>query len=67
MTNLTYLAMGYAHNLSITKLPLGMLHQMGKADAPDDARNAKVAEIMTKAHSLEEQRAYLGCYYVMSL
>ena len=68
MTNLTYLAMGYCHNLALTRIPMALLQQMGMAiDDPADAREAKLASILTKAHSLEEQRTYLGCFYIMAM
>jgi len=67
MTHLIYLATGYAYSLGITKIPLGLLEQMGKEDPQGHTRQARVAELMSKVHSLEEQRAYLGCFYLMAL
>lgn len=68
MTNLTYLAMGYCHNLGLSQIPMALLRQSDKAyEGPAVAREAKMASILIQVHSLEEQRAYLGCFYVMTV
>lgn len=66
VTNLTYLAIGYAHNLGITKIPRELLKQIGLDHAPDDVRNGKIQQNL-QAHSSDEMRAFLGCYYLMSM
>ncbi|KID85895.1 hypothetical protein MGU_07004 [Metarhizium guizhouense ARSEF 977] len=67
ITNLTYLALGYAHNLGITKIPPSLLQQIGMDDAPEDLRQTKRDLIPTKMHSIEEQRTFLGCYCLLSV
>ncbi|KAM3557389.1 hypothetical protein MY1884_004543 [Beauveria asiatica] len=59
ITNLTYLATGYAHNLGITKIPRELLKQIGMDNAPDDVRAAKDINV-PKAPSSDEMRAFLG-------
>lgn len=68
VTRLVYLALGHAHSLGITKVPLPVLRSRS-ADAakqPDDCFAAKVTTGPTRHHTLEEQRAYLGCFYVVT-
>lgn len=67
ITNLTYLALGYAHNLGITKIPPSLLQQIGMDDAPEDLRQTKRDLIPAKMHSIEEQRTFLGCYCLLSV
>ncbi|OAA50729.1 Fungal transcriptional regulatory protein [Cordyceps fumosorosea ARSEF 2679] len=66
ITNLTYLATGYAHNLGITKIPRELLKQIGMDNAPDDVRAAKDINV-PKAPSSDEMRAFLGVYYLLSI
>ncbi|KAK2593694.1 hypothetical protein QQS21_008602 [Conoideocrella luteorostrata] len=67
ITNLTYLALGYAHNLGITKIPKTLLQQIGMDDAPEDVRQTKKDMFTAKMHSVEEQRTFLGCYCLLSV
>ncbi|OAQ97106.1 hypothetical protein LLEC1_04369, partial [Akanthomyces lecanii] len=66
ITNLTYLATGYAHNLGITKIPRELLKQIGMYNAPDDVRATKDINV-PKAPSSDEMRAFLGVYYLLSM
>lgn len=66
ITNLTYLATGYAHNLGITKIPRELLKQIGMDNAPDDVRATKDINV-PKAPSPDEMRAFLGVYYLLSV
>ncbi|KAJ3493399.1 hypothetical protein NLG97_g4755 [Lecanicillium saksenae] len=66
ITNLTYLATGYAHNLGITKIPRELLKQIGMDNAPDDVRATKDINV-PKAPSSDEMRAFLGVYYLLSI
>ena len=67
ITNLTHMAIGYAHNLGITKIPPAILQQIGMDDLPEDVRHHKKQVIAEHMHSLEEQRAFLACYCLISL
>lgn len=67
ITNLTFMAVGYAHNLGITKIPRAMLRKMGIDDIPEDLKSSKTAEMMSKVHSPDEQRTFLGCYCLASV
>ncbi|SPJ73708.1 uncharacterized protein FTOL_03438 [Fusarium torulosum] len=58
--NLTYLALGYAHNLGITQEPA--LHN-NNAEISDSAERAP----QDKTHLLEEQRTLLGLYCALSI
>ncbi|KAI1372905.1 hypothetical protein F4677DRAFT_431152 [Hypoxylon crocopeplum] len=70
-TYLTYLAMGYAHNLAITRPPPTMSQKMMVAIHPKDIKEALVGHQLTtvleESHSAEEQRAFLGCQYLLSI
>lgn len=66
ITTLSYLLLGYAHNLGITQIPIPLLRQMG-GDVPEDMRSLKTGRFdMSSLHSAEEQRAFLGCYNLLS-
>lgn len=67
ITNLTHMAIGYAHNLGITKIPPAILQQIGMDDLPEDVRHHKKQVIAEHMHSVEEQRAFLACYCLISL
>lgn len=69
VTTLTYMALGLAHTLGITKIPLPTLQRMGrdKKSAEDIRKGGKGDTRRTKPHSLEEQRAYLGLYSILSM
>lgn len=61
------MAVGYAHNLDITKIPRALLRKIGLDDVPEDFKSYKNAAVMTKTHSADEQRAFLGCYCLASM
>ncbi|KAL0942158.1 tRNA processing endoribonuclease [Colletotrichum truncatum] len=67
ITRLVYLALGYAHSLGITKLPLSVLQLHGSVEQPDDCFASKIAASMKEHHTLEEQRAFLGLFCVVTV
>ncbi|KAI0853098.1 hypothetical protein F5Y00DRAFT_225415 [Daldinia vernicosa] len=71
ITYLTHLAMGYAHNLAITRPPPTMQQKMTVAVNPKDVKEALMSYNMTtvleESHTPEEQRAFLGCKYLLSV
>ncbi|KAI1089299.1 hypothetical protein F5B19DRAFT_380845 [Rostrohypoxylon terebratum] len=71
ITYLTYLAMGYAHNLAITRPPPTVQQKMMVTMSPKDAKEAIMGSHLTtlldESHTPEEQRAFLGCQYLLSL
>ncbi|UNI15690.1 hypothetical protein JDV02_002201 [Purpureocillium takamizusanense] len=68
VTSLTYLALGYAHNLGITRMPPVLLRMIGMDEGPEDVMRSKNQAMMPQStHSTEEQRAYLGCYCLLSV
>ncbi|KAI1136177.1 hypothetical protein F5Y05DRAFT_405463 [Hypoxylon sp. FL0543] len=71
ITSLTYLAMGYAHNLAITRPPPTMQQKLILAIRPKDVKEALLGHsfntVLEESHTPEEQRAFLGCQYLLSL
>lgn len=69
ITTLTYMALGIAHTLGITKTPLPVLRKLDKDKKPaeDIRKGGKGDTHGMRLHSKEEQRAYLGLYYVLSM
>lgn len=71
ITYLTYLAMGYAHNIAITRPPPTMKQKMMVVVDPKDAKEAMLGHNLTtvleESHTPEEQRAFLGCQYLLSI
>ncbi|KAI0881665.1 uncharacterized protein GGS22DRAFT_54773 [Annulohypoxylon maeteangense] len=71
ITYLSYLAMGYAHNLAITRPPPTLQQKMMVTINPKDAKEAMMGVHLTtmldESHTPEEQRAFLGCQYLLSL
>ena len=67
-TTITYLALGLAHTLNITKIPLPVLKRVGKDKiaAEDIRKGGKGDAHGMREHNLEEMRAYLGLYLVVS-
>ncbi len=65
--------MGYAHSLGITRTPPAFLPRTRHPYPTDDFREYMYARdplafgAMDGVHSPEEQRAFLGCYFVMSV
>ncbi|KAH8178088.1 Fungal transcriptional regulatory protein [Sarocladium implicatum] len=66
ITVLTYTALGLAYSLHLTKTPLGTLQEMGEDRVLDDAFQLK-AYAPAHGHTIEEQRAAIGLYCVVSL
>ncbi|KAK7423107.1 hypothetical protein QQX98_001183 [Neonectria punicea] len=64
VTNLTHLAMGYAHNLGITKTLLRKVDSNGATKERPKTANTPTAE---RNHSPEELRAFLGCFCILSV
>ncbi|KAI1762585.1 hypothetical protein GGR53DRAFT_500812 [Hypoxylon sp. FL1150] len=71
ITYLTYLAMGYAHNIAITRPPPTMKQKMTVVIHPKDAHEAiqahNLTTVLEESHTPEEQRAFLGCQYLLSV
>ncbi|KAI0842461.1 hypothetical protein F5Y06DRAFT_284609 [Hypoxylon sp. FL0890] len=71
ITSLTYLAMGYAHNLAITRPPPTMQQKLLLAINPKDVKEAMLGHsfntVLEESHTPEEQRAFLGCQYLLSM
>ncbi|KAK2730485.1 tRNA processing endoribonuclease [Colletotrichum kahawae] len=69
ITRLVYLALGYAHSIGITRIPLSVLGCTGTANTsqPDDCFASRMAASMTQHHTPEEQRAFLGLFYVVTV
>ncbi|OTA88000.1 hypothetical protein M434DRAFT_399201 [Hypoxylon sp. CO27-5] len=71
ITSLTYLAMGYAHNLAITRPPPTMQQKLLLAIHPKDVKEALIGHsfdsVLEESHTPEEQRAFLGCQYLLSM
>ncbi|KAI5856176.1 hypothetical protein GGS23DRAFT_617875 [Durotheca rogersii] len=70
-TYLIYLAMGYAHNLAITRPYPTPKQKLTIAVHPKDIKEAMVGHTLTTVleenHTAEEQRAFLGCHYLLSV
>ncbi|CAI0653875.1 unnamed protein product, partial [Colletotrichum noveboracense] len=70
ITRLVYLALGYAHSIGITRIPLSVLSSTGTAAStaqPDDCFASRMAASMIQHHTSEEQRAFLGLFYVVTV
>ncbi|KAF7552633.1 hypothetical protein G7046_g7349 [Stylonectria norvegica] len=67
VTNLAYLALGYANNLGITKIPAALIQQAQVGEAPEDAGQAATSHATGKTHSPDEQRALLGLFCILSI
>ncbi|OTB16481.1 hypothetical protein K445DRAFT_316754 [Daldinia sp. EC12] len=71
ITYLTHLAMGYAHNLAITRPPPTMQQKMTVAANPKDVKEAlmgySITSVLEESHTPEERRAFLGCKYLLSV
>ncbi|KAI1467996.1 uncharacterized protein F4812DRAFT_428400 [Daldinia caldariorum] len=71
ITYLTHLAMGYAHNLAITRPPPTMQQKMTVAANPKDVKEAlmsyNITNVLEESHTPEERRAFLGCKYLLSV
>ncbi|KAJ4267475.1 hypothetical protein NW762_003582 [Fusarium torreyae] len=63
IVNLAFLALGYAHNLGITQYPPSAIPRTGYSEILSSAEKAR----QENTHSLEEQRALLGLYCVLSM
>ncbi|KAI1084940.1 hypothetical protein F5B20DRAFT_520336 [Whalleya microplaca] len=71
ITHLTYLAIGYGHSLGITRPPRSSNQKLKVATNPKDVKEAMVGQSLTtvleESPTPEEQRAFLGCIYLLSL
>ncbi|KAI1806039.1 hypothetical protein F4811DRAFT_551231 [Daldinia bambusicola] len=70
ITYLTHLAMGYAHNLAITRPPPTMQQKMTVAVNPDVKEalmGCHLTTVLEESHTPEERRAFLGCKYLVSV
>ncbi|KAH8671233.1 hypothetical protein BX600DRAFT_509921 [Xylariales sp. PMI_506] len=71
ITHLIHLALGFAHNLAITRFPLTTRQKVKQAVDPQDVEEAMRGRGYTTVaetfHALEEMRAFLGCYYLFSV
>ena len=73
ITHLISLAVGYAHNLGLTRSPGAMSHEFRSSTdptAPESAmylREQRHFEMLQRTHTIEERRVYLGCYFLMSV
>ncbi|KAI0006637.1 hypothetical protein F4779DRAFT_629678 [Xylariaceae sp. FL0662B] len=71
VTCLTYLAVGYGHSLGIMRPPRSSHQKVKVATNPRDVKEAMLGRSLTtvleESHTPEEQRAFLGCVYLLSL
>jgi hypothetical protein len=71
ITQLVYLAVGLAHSLGITRFPPSTGRDVKQAVNPKDIdeaiRGRRLTTVTEVFHTLEEMRAFLGCYYVLSV
>ncbi|KAI0164548.1 hypothetical protein GGR52DRAFT_582239 [Hypoxylon sp. FL1284] len=71
ITYLCYLAMGYAHNIAITRPPPTTKQKMMVVIQPKDAKEAltahKLKTVLEESHTSEERRTFLGCKYILSV
>ncbi|KAF7550549.1 hypothetical protein G7Z17_g5647 [Cylindrodendrum hubeiense] len=67
VTNLTHLALGYAHNLGITKIPAAHPRIVDSKDASKEKTKTANTDTIERTHSSEEQRAFLGCFCTLSI
>lgn len=66
VTNLTHLALGYSHNLGLTRIPTESLRLAEKENSPQDTQQNAPTTDDHSTHSLEEQKAFLGTFCVLS-
>lgn len=73
ITHLISLATGYAHNLGLTRGSGAMSQEFRSSTDPTAVGSAMYTpgqrsfEVLQRQHTIEEQRIYLGCYYLMSV
>ncbi|KAM5376864.1 hypothetical protein ACJZ2D_005351 [Fusarium nematophilum] len=67
VTSLEYLALGYAHRLGITQIPPSLLEQIASTNQPETSGFAAKTRVPQTTHSLDEQRALLGLYCILSV
>ncbi|KAI5462689.1 hypothetical protein BGZ63DRAFT_453827 [Mariannaea sp. PMI_226] len=63
VTNLSHFALGYAHNLGLTKIP----RQMNSSSGIKDSEKERSSGTTEAGHSSEEQRALLGLFCIHSV
>ena len=68
VTNLTHLALGYTHNLGLSKIPTALLEKNNpKGIAKEMLDKTRAMEREKTKHSIEEQSALLGVYCLLSV
>ncbi|KAI1501431.1 hypothetical protein F5X99DRAFT_382449 [Biscogniauxia marginata] len=70
ITQLVYLAAGYVHSLGITHHPYLADHWAMVTLSPNNAKEIFMRynhPPIETSHTLEERRAFLGCFYVLSI
>ncbi|KUI72520.1 hypothetical protein VM1G_08403 [Cytospora mali] len=67
ITHLIYLAMGYACNLGLTRMPCTSTENATDASQSIWCQAKRRVPTMQKTHDVDEQRAFLGCYYLQSV
>lgn len=67
ITHLTYLATGYACNLGLTHMPHTSTEDTSDASEAILPWEKSLLLESQKAHDVDEQRAFLGCYYLQSI
>ncbi|KAJ3529961.1 hypothetical protein NM208_g9531 [Fusarium decemcellulare] len=67
VTNLTFLALGYAHKMGITQTPASALRRMKSGGQSETSGLTAKTRQPDKAHSLDEQRCLLGLYCTLSV
>lgn len=67
ITHLTYLATGYACNLGLTQMPHTSAEDTSDASEAILPWENSLLLASQKAHDVDEQRAFLGCYYLQSV
>ncbi|KAI0473139.1 hypothetical protein GGR56DRAFT_698122 [Xylariaceae sp. FL0804] len=71
ITQLIYLAVAQAHRLGITRPPPSSIQKVNLAVNPRDVHEVFQGRVLTdvreERHTLEEQRAFLGCFYLLSV
>lgn len=71
IAHLVYLAVGYAHNLGLSRRPFKLTHSQTKPPQPGSVDTATIArgilQVRQEVHTAEEKRALLGCFYLLTM
>lgn len=67
VTNLVHLALGYAHTLGLTKMPVGGSEKVEAKSVAQDVLEKTQTTEKGKGHSVEEQSALLGLHCLLSV